>query len=375
MRCVVLLLAATGCVAEPDEPTPAPLPDAEAWSGPDTAGPYAVGARTHEYVDARGVEMTVELWYPALPEDGAVPEDYGQLSIVRNAYRDAPMDLRSEPFPLVAFSHGFGGIRYQSTFLTEHLASHGFVVVAPDHPNNTLFDLDSDITDQVALARPGDVSSAVDEVARLSATGDEWDGFVDATRFGMVGHSFGGWTTLAVGGGVVDLEATAAYCEATPTASCDFLDLSALTEVGDTSPDPRVVASVALAPGGAFTFVEGSLLTLENALVMGGQRDGDMPYDSEIRPAFDRLGSGATLVTLARSGHWAFTDLCELLDVFDDCQGEDSNYMDAGVVQFTTNTLVTAHLRSTMLDSTDDEPFLADSFWQDMADVTVTVAP
>jgi hypothetical protein len=153
------------------------------------------------------------------------------------------------------------------------------------------------------------------------------------------------------------------------------LDLSALCGVGDTSPDERVVASAALAPGGAYTFVDGSLETLENVLVMGGQRDGDMPYDSEIRPAFDLLGSGATLVTLARSGHWAFTDLCELLDVFDDCQGEDSNYMDAGVVQATTNTLVTAHLRSTMLDSADDDAFLADSYWQETADVTVTVAP
>jgi predicted dienelactone hydrolase len=373
MRGAVALFALSACIAEPDEPTP--LPEVAAWSAPDTEGPYSVGARTHEFVDARGIEMIVELWYPALPAEGAVPEDYGQLSVVRNAFRDAPIDARNQAFPLIAFSHGFGGIRYQSTFLTEHLASHGFVVVAPDHPNNTLFDLDSDITDLVALARPGDISAAVDEVARLAEDGAEWEGVVDATRFGMAGHSFGGWTTLAVGGGVVDLEATAAYCEATPTASCDFLDLSALTEVGDTSPDSRVVASAALAPGGAFTFVEGSLETVENVLVMGGQRDGDMPYDSEIRPAFDRLGSGATLVTLARSGHWAFTDLCELLDVFDDCQGEDSDYMDAEVVQATTNTLVTAHLRSTMLGSTDDEPFLADSYWQDTADVTVMVTP
>lgn len=375
MRFVVLLLAAPGCGLESKEALPVLPPSAEAWSAPDVTGPYRVGARTHEYVDARGVEMTLEVWYPALPEDGAVPEDYGQLSIVRDAYRDAPVDLRLEPFPLVAFSHGFGGIRYQSTFLTEHLASHGFVVVAPDHPNNTLFDLDSDMTDRVALARPGDVSSAVDEVARWVDEEPEWRGVVDASRFGMVGHSFGGWTTLAVSGGVVDLQATAAHCEATPTASCDFLDLSALTEVGETSPDARVVASAALAPGGAYTFAEGSLLSVENALVMGGQRDGDMPYDSEIRPAFERLGSGATLVTLARSGHWAFTDLCELLDVFDDCQGEASDYMDASVVQATTNTLVTAHLRASMQGSVDDAPYLTDSYWVDQADVTVTVAP
>src|SRR5690606_33792011 len=127
-------------------------------------------ATTHTFTDRRGVELTVELWYPALPAPGADPSDYGTLSLTRNAYRDAPADRRAVPFPLVAFSHGYGGVRYQSTFLTEHLASHGFVVVAPDHPHNTLFDLDAAATAQVALARPGDISAAVDEALRLSAT-------------------------------------------------------------------------------------------------------------------------------------------------------------------------------------------------------------
>ena len=36
-------------------------------------------------------------------------------------------------FPLVVFSHGYGGLRTQSSFLTAHLASWGFVVAAPDH--------------------------------------------------------------------------------------------------------------------------------------------------------------------------------------------------------------------------------------------------
>ncbi len=40
-------------------------------------------------------------------------------------------------FPLVIYSHGNGGLRYVSAFLTEHLASHGFVVMAPDHTGNT----------------------------------------------------------------------------------------------------------------------------------------------------------------------------------------------------------------------------------------------
>ena len=39
--------------------------------------------------------------------------------------------------PLLVFSHGNSGYRQQSTFLTTHLASWGFVVAAPDHVGNT----------------------------------------------------------------------------------------------------------------------------------------------------------------------------------------------------------------------------------------------
>ena len=36
-------------------------------------------------------------------------------------------------FPLVLFSHGFASFRTQSSFLTTHLASWGFVVISPDY--------------------------------------------------------------------------------------------------------------------------------------------------------------------------------------------------------------------------------------------------
>ncbi len=45
------------------------------------------------------------------------------------AVRDAALDRRGAPYPTILFFHGNGGVRAQSYFLTEHLASHGFVVV------------------------------------------------------------------------------------------------------------------------------------------------------------------------------------------------------------------------------------------------------
>ena len=52
------------------------------------------------------------------------------------AYLDAEPALGG-PWPIILFSHGNQGIKEQSFFLTEHLASHGYLVVAPDHQYNT----------------------------------------------------------------------------------------------------------------------------------------------------------------------------------------------------------------------------------------------
>src|SRR5947208_1374847 len=37
------------------------------------------------------------------------------------------------PAPLVIFSHGLHGMAAQSTFLTQALAEHGYLVIAPEH--------------------------------------------------------------------------------------------------------------------------------------------------------------------------------------------------------------------------------------------------
>ena len=140
---------------------PAPDPTAAA-----ARGPYAVGARTLRFTDSRGKELVVEVWYPAEVPEGAAPDPYPPTTLAGTAVRDVPADLRGAPYPLIGFSHGFAGIRFQSAYLTEHLASHGVVVVAPDHARNTFLDLDTYAVIDVIIDRPGDVSEAVDELFR-----------------------------------------------------------------------------------------------------------------------------------------------------------------------------------------------------------------
>ena len=88
---------------------------------------------------------------------------YEPTTLSIHAYRKAKPAVRSAP--VVAFSHGFFAIRFQSAFLMEHLARHGFVVIATDHPRNTILDFDDDYTVDVLLERPDDIRHSIDEAS------------------------------------------------------------------------------------------------------------------------------------------------------------------------------------------------------------------
>ncbi len=363
------LLGLLGCQS-PAEDTGEDLGPPPEPTAADQVGPYGIGVTKRVVQDARGTDLILEIWYPAQVDDGAEADDYGDFSVAWDAHRDAPPDHRGGPYPVVAFSHGYGGVRYQTAFLTERLASHGFVVVAPDHPHGNLFDLDPDLTSDVAIDRAGDISSALTAVLELPNS-HLLAGIGSDGPMGMVGHSFGGWTTLVVGGGLLDLDYAKAHCAEFDDPGCRFIaDLAELTSVEGADPDPRVAVTAALAPGGAYAFGEHGLDHIANPLVIGGRMDGDLPYDREIRPVFDAMDGAKTMVTLERAGHWGFTDMCMLVPTVVDCAGEADGFMDTALVRDVTNTLVTAHLRQALYGH-DTSAWLDASTWQDQADVTV----
>src|SRR5438477_2719803 len=83
---------------------------------PSAPGPFAVGVTTRTFVDAsRGRTLVTEVWYPAVA-----------------AGRDATP--RHGRFALVLAAHGNCGFRTNYEYLTTFLATHGFLVAAPDFP-------------------------------------------------------------------------------------------------------------------------------------------------------------------------------------------------------------------------------------------------
>ncbi len=294
---------------------------------PTAPGPYAVGRDTQVIEDDRGGTLTVDVWYPATEADEPTP--YSPTIFTGLAELGAP---RAEgTFPLIAFSHGNGGIRFQSYFLTEWWASHGHVVVAPDHPNNTFLDLDMDRLTEVMQRRPGDISRAATWAMAEYDTEEEYQ---------VTGHSFGGWTTLAVAGGALDLEAFQAYCDA--GGEGELCGLVTPTGTIADAPDPRARGGGSMTPCGWYTFGDTGLAEVSGVAVMGGELDEICPMDVEVTPTFEHLGAPTALYTVAGGGHFVYSLMCELGNLVDECG--DSAYASAEEAQPGIRTWATAWL-------------------------------
>lgn len=355
--CLPLVIACAAPDRGPRAPsdTGTALPEAP-WGPPDAVGPWAVGARTE-----RAGDLTLEVWYPT--RSNAPPEPYPDLPLL--PLPGVPRDVApaGAEMPVVIFSHGYGGTRLQSVFLTEHLASHGFVVVGVDHPLNTAFDLDANETAVVALRRPVDVARAADHVLASE------DLPVQRGVFAVVGHSFGAFTALVSGGGRLDVDAALATCATADLAGCAFVAGLDVAGLPVPAPDPRVAATAVLAPGGWYAFGDDGLAGVAPTLVVAGRRDEDLPYDEEALPTWARL-PGAPLATLERAGHWGFVDGCAYVPLAD-CAGEP-DYTEPRAIQQITKTLVTAWLGQTLRSDARYEPWLEGSAWEGTPDLTWT---
>lgn len=374
-RASALALAAIACAADPERPSGAGAPDAIDGAppphDPDAWGPYGVGVDTLTFTDPRGKTMTVEVWFPADIGNDPDPDPYKEIPITLQGHRSVPADRRGAPYPVIGFTHGLGGIRFQSASLCEHLASHGFVVVSPDHAGHTLFDFlvgfDSAETGQVILERPADVSLSIDHVLQLSEDeAPHLAGLADASRLAVVGHSFGAINALMLAGASDDLPGLAAWCQEHRGNACNYVDRIDFDEAGDTDfADPRVVATVAMAPGAWYAFGpdgEG-LAGLAPTLVLGGTKDQTLSWDQEIAPTYAALTPTRYLGELADGGHNApFSDLCRLLATLGDCRGAEAGYLTQDEGHAIVHPLVTAFVRRYVLQDDTMDAWLQPPF-------------
>ncbi|GAB3291689.1 alpha/beta hydrolase family protein [Parahaliea aestuarii] len=109
-----------------------------------------------------------------------------------------PADAQGAPFPLLVYSHGFSSNHRGGSYMAEHLASLGYVVVAVDFPLTNMEAPGGPMVKDV-VNQPADVSFVIDRMlARSASRDDPLSGRVDGQRIGVFGLSLGGMTTQLV---------------------------------------------------------------------------------------------------------------------------------------------------------------------------------
>ncbi len=317
LGCLAAGLLASAPACSSTEPEPGP-------SGArfERSGEYAVGTTRFELTDAvRSRTLQITAWYPAAPAAKAAAatgmpfEELLPAGPDRDTYAGllaaAPSDCAtrtahaapgaegaaSGPAPLLVFSHCHNCLGVSAASIAERLASHGFLVVAPDHAENTLFDqlagtavaLSKDFLQTRAL----DVRFVLDQMldAGQSAVPEILRDQSDATRVGVFGHSFGAVTTGLV-----------------------------------LQDDPRPLAGVAIAAPMENALLSGvSMAAIHKpALFLVAKEDNSIGEigNNILRSNFDVGNPPLVKVEVADAGHWSFSDVCALTPDFAACCGE-----------------------------------------------------
>jgi dienelactone hydrolase len=307
----LLFVACVGSAFAQEAPPPAAL------------GPYPVGVTSmllEDHTRDGGTRsLMTEIWYPATEDSRGLPKNrlldfFGNPKtpafpmLLKMAFgadivaadkifqNEAVRDARARKgrFPLLLFSHGNGGMRMQNAFLCEHLASHGYIVAAPDHTHNSVvtvidgemvvFDDSDGGRQRSAKARPLDLSFLIDSLERMNKGGDSrFQGKIDLERIGVTGHSFGGFTStwIAVRDARVDA-------------------IAPLAGVASDAAPPKIPALVIFA-------TEDDTLGLERV--------------EAIRKYYEACEGPRYSVEFKNGGHYTFTEMFQLNPAFGDGVG------------------------------------------------------
>jgi predicted dienelactone hydrolase len=244
----------------------------------------SVGARRAR-VSAPHLENPIDLiaLYPSVGQEAPLPVGPYTIDVALGGV------MAPGPWPVVVVSHGSGGSPFTHRGLARHLARAGFLVLLPTHPGNNRDDNHLADTADILVQRPRDVTAVLD----WAASPDGFPGQADVRRVGMVGHSLGGYTGLALAHGRPH-----SIPGDMPGVPPRPIPVSA---------DDRVAALVLLAPAAPWFIAEGSLDDVRVPILMlTGEHDRMTGGHGALIAS--RLRDGAPLEhrVVAGAGHFSF---------------------------------------------------------------------
>ena len=292
-----------------------------------------------------------------------------------------PQKWRKGKTPVVVVSHGLGSRPEDFSKLGEQLASYGYLVAIPQHPgsdykqfqamlmgySNKLYETKEFIN------RPLDISYVLDELERLNEK--QFEGKLDLDKVGVLGHSFGGYTALALAGATWDFENIKSYCDRdvwevnlSMLLQCDVLNLPKEKEYSFR--DKRVQAIGIMNPVNSVIFGSKGLSKVKIPVIIGaGTNDPATPaiieqvrtlawVNTPDKYFFLMVGQAHLLIPFEDT-----SDSTDLLDMMKDFKGLDLN-----LVTLFTNVQATVFLETYIAKEPKYQIFLEPGYWRYISD-------
>jgi predicted dienelactone hydrolase len=293
--------------------------------------------QTQRFMDAIAPRLGSRQPSLKLPFDPSQPGT-GKVQVIKmnlndqKRGREIPVDLywsanATPDKPVIVFSHGLGSVRTELQYLAEHLASHGYVVAALEHPgsneantNSALVGKNRVMKPQEFLQRPRDVSFVLDELAKLNQSASSpLSGKLATNNVMILGYSFGGSTALALGGGEYQLDRLKQRCKNNIAVfslgegiQCIAQELPENTyQLQDT----RIKNAIALNPTSSLLFGNTGLSKVKiPTLVWAASADKTTPALSEQIIGFDKITAPKLLIGIVGATHLSVKDPSATID-------------------------------------------------------------
>jgi predicted dienelactone hydrolase len=245
--------------------------------------------------------------------------------------REIPVDIywstqASSAKPLIVFSHGLGSVRTDMRYLAEHLASHGYVVAALEHPGSNEAHVKQALQLKVPLLeaqeflnRPKDISFILDRLEILNQAPGFLKGKLATERVMVIGYSLGGTTALSIAGAQMQLTQLKQRCPG------DVLAFSlgenaqcfakSLPKDRYQLRDPRVKGAIAFSPVTSLLFGETGISKVAvPTLITAASADKTAPALTEQIVSFDKMPSPKWLVGVVGATHLSVKDPSTTID-------------------------------------------------------------
>ena len=223
-RLTIWLAAVAACVA--------PVTVRAAGGAPAGARPtHRVGFHvfdkwSYPLDDGSARPLATAVWYPASQTRKQPSHTYadGVTGLATRGALPMPGDKNR---PLIVFTHAYGGSGISAVYLMEYLASHGYVVAAPDHNDAASWlrmtppadgearaDVKTILRARSAIVRRGielnrekyayrilEVKTVIDKMlAENKDTESPLAGMIDPERIGLFAHGLGGFAAMSMMG-------------------------------------------------------------------------------------------------------------------------------------------------------------------------------